>query len=213
MKQITDFLSKNFTSLIIIGLFIFIIFRDCGGKRDNDLVPKRDTVESVVYHIYKDTVVSQPKITLNIPATKADIPGVMMASAGYEKLLKQYDSLLNLHYSRNIQEDSLRIDSFGYVKTKDQVYGNKIITRDWITDLKIPERTTTITIHEPYKPKNQVYIGGGLMGNETNILRGVKGGFMIKNKKDQLYGFNASHIFKYGNVYELSYYMKLKLGK
>lgn len=211
-SKIKDFLSKNFLQLVIIGLFVAFMMKDCGGHR-TDGVPRIDTVTSVIYHVYQDTTKSQPNIIVNIPPGKKDIPTIMYPDGTYVNLKKQYDSLINLHYSKNIQEDSLKIDTFGYIKTRDTVYDNRIIGREWIKNIRIPERTNTITIHEPYKPVNQLYVGGGVLGSQQNLVSGLKAGVLFKNKNDRLYGVSANHIFSYGTVYELSYYQKLKLRK
>ncbi len=206
-----EFITKNFQFLIIIALFGVLMLQRCGGDGNKfDPVIKRDTVVSVIHHFYQDTTNSQPKIIVNIPPTKQDIPIIMLPDSNYSSLLKQYDSLLTIHYSKNIQQDSLKIDTFGYVKTLDTVYDNKIIGRKWTTNLKIPEKTNTITITQTLPPKTQVYIGLSLSGNQETPINGAGVGGLLKNRREQIYGVKASLMNKVGIVYEIQTYWNLK---
>lgn len=206
-----EFFTKNFQFLVIIALFIVILVQTCGSDGGKfDPVIKRDTVVSVIHHVYSDTTKTQPKIVLSIPPTRVDIPTVMIPDTNYAKLLSQYDSLLKIHYAKNVQVDSLKVDTFGYVKTQDTVQDNRIIGRQWTTNLKIPEKTTTITITQQVPPKTKIYGGISLYGNQYTPLGGAGLGALLKNKKEQIYGVKANYINKVGVVYELSTYWDFK---
>lgn len=205
-----EFIAKNFTSLVILVLVIIILLQRCNTKTDDISLPKRDTIVTVINHYYIDTVKTQPQIINKIPPTKIDIPVFMLPDTNYQKLKYQYDSLLNSHYTKNIQQDSIKIDSFGYVKTEDTVFNNKITGRKWISNLIIPEKTTTITIHEPYKPKTQVYLGGGLGTSKNHPITAFSVEGLLKNKKDQIYGIETEYLPGYGFVYKGKLFWKIK---
>jgi hypothetical protein len=107
--------------------------------------------------------------------------------------------------------DSVQIDTFGYIKVVDTLQKNQMVGRSFIKDLKIPEKTITITNTIYPDPKRQVYIGGGIFGNKDNIAGQVQAGLLLKNKKDQIFGvstgINANGQVQYG----ISSYWKIKI--
>jgi len=188
-----EFITKNFQFLIVIALFLVLMIQRCGsdGKSNIDFV-KRDTTVVLTYHYYKDTAKSVPTIINFIPPKQADIPPAMIPDGTYTDLKKKYDSLLTAYYTKNIQKDSIKVDTFGYVKTLDTVNQNRIIGRQWISDLKIPEKTTTITVTQTLPSKTQIYLGFSLTGNKEMPLNGASVGGLLKNKREQVYGAKMS---------------------
>ena len=63
-----------------------------------------------------------------------------------------------------------------------------IVGRSYKYDLKYPKIKETITIKEPYKPKNQLYLGGEISGSRLNLVDQINAGLLFKNKKDQIFG-------------------------
>lgn len=205
-----EFIIKNFQFLIVVALCAVIMLQRCGsnGKSDINFV-KRDTTIVFTYHYYKDTVKSVPQIINIIPPKQTDIPPAMKPDGTYTDLKKKYDSLLIAYYTKNIQQDSIKIDTFGYVKTLDTVNQNKISGRRWFTNIKIPEKTTTITITQTLPSKTQYLIGGSLSGTQDNFINGAGAGFLIINKKQQAYGADIKLMNKIGVVYEARTYWNL----
>jgi hypothetical protein len=107
----------------------------------------------------------------------------------------------------------VQIDTFGYIKVIDTLQKNQMVGRSFIKDLKIPEKTITITNTIYPDPKRQMYIGGGILGNKDNIVGQVQAGLLLKNKKDQIFGISTG-INANGQVqYGVSSFWKIKLAK
>ena len=205
-----EFITKNFQFCIVIALFIVLMIQRCGsdGKSDIQFV-KRDTTVVLTYHYYNDTTKSVPTIINFIPPKQTDIPPAMIPDGTYTDLKKKYDSLLIAYYTKNIQQDSIKIDSFGYVKTLDTVNQNRIIGRQWIPNLKIPEKTTTITETRILPPKTQYYLGFSLSGSQTSLLNGAGIEGLIINKKQQAFGGKVGLMSGVGTYYEAKTYWNL----
>lgn len=205
-----EFITKNFQFLVVLVLVIVLMLQRCGSDKNTDIqFIKRDTVVVMNYHYYRDTIKSQPQIINVIAPKQTDIPPAMKPDGTYTDLSKKYDSLLILYYSKNIQQDSIKIDTFGYVKTLDTVNQNVISGRKWITSLKIPEKTTTITVTQTLPSKTQYFLGGSLSGTQENFINGVGAGFLMVNKKQQAYGVDVKLMNKIGVVYEARTYWNL----
>jgi hypothetical protein len=109
--------------------------------------------------------------------------------------------------------DSVQIDTFGYIKVVDTLQKNQMVGRSFIKDLKIPEKTITITNTIYPDAKRQMYVGGGILGNKDNIVGQVQAGLLLKNKKDQIFGISTG-INANGQVqYGVSSFWKIKLKK
>lgn len=135
----------------------------------------------------------------------------MVPDTNYARLKVQYEDLVTKYLTKNISIDSLKVDSLGTVEVKDTIGENKILGREWKYHFDIPEKK--ITIIQQAKPKNQLYIGGGILGNEIKPLNGVETNILLKNKRDQLYGIGAQKIFNQPVNYKISGYFKLKFHK
>lgn len=207
------FLTTNFLSLLAIALFAVIIIQRCGHTTSTP-PPKIVTTTQIIEHTHDSIVYrDRPAITSVVKPSKKDIPVKMLPDSNYAKLKIQYDSLLDAHYTKNVILDSLKIDSIGYVSTLDTLQENRILSRKWAYNIKEREKitNTTITKYAPYK--NQIYIGGGLLGNENKLVSGVTLGAFLKNKNDQVYKIGVQKIVNLPITYELSTYYKLKFHK
>jgi hypothetical protein len=117
---------------------------------------------------------------------------------------KQFaQDVLNQLLAKNIQQDSIKIDSIGYVKVTDTVQRNMIVGRSSEVSVKYPIIRETITL--PYVPKNQLYIGGSLQSNQ------ISGGLLLKNKKDQIFGGSVGINNQGQLVYSVQSYWKIKV--
>jgi len=203
-----DLVKKYFFQIIILILAAVVFLQRCGGSFTN---PKAtiDTVVSVKYIELHDTVKSKPLLVKSKPDTLWKDSIQYMPDTNYEGLLKQYMELGNLHFAQNMFFDTVKIDTNGYVVVKDTVSKNLIYGRSFEYSIKYPEKTMTITIKEPYKPRNQVYIGGGISADKTFGFGSVDAGILFKNKKDQIYGIKAG-VTSDGTVfYGIQSYWKL----
>ena len=115
---------------------------------------------------------------------------------------------MNLDFYKNIQKDSVKIDSIGFIKVTDTVQNNIVQNRKWEYNIKYPIIKETVI--QSSKKVNQLYIGGGLQGNQYNIINSINGGILYKNKKDQLYGLSVGINTSGQAVYGVSSYWKIK---
>lgn len=205
-----EFLTKNLVSLIVIGLLSLIYFQRCNQPSVPPAKPDTVRIETIIHHYHDSVIVSKPTIINHILASKENIPA---ADTNYNRLKTQYDSLALEYYSKNISQDSLKIDSIGTVSTIDSVSQNKIVGRKWSYHLDIKERIIDNYITLPPKLRNQIYIGGGLIGNQLKPLSGIKVGFMLKNKKDQVFGIGVEKQWSQPLLYETTMYWKIKFHK
>lgn len=200
-----EFLTKNFVSLIAIGLLVVLYLQRCGSP---SVPPSKPDTIRVEYHYYHDsTTVSKPVIINQIRPTKEQVPPQMIPDTNYSRLKSQYEDLRDKYLTKNISVDSLKIDS-GYVATTDTTQYNKIIGRRW--DYHIRSTVIETTITKPCSPKNQIYLGGGLLGNKDHPVDGLIIGAFLKNKRDQVYKLGIQKTLSEPITYELSTYWKLK---
>lgn len=213
-----NFIKTNFLTVILLGLVVllFILTKPFGcGNNKPSVVTTHDTqyvAQPPVYipqYIPTQTSSQQPII----------IPPQYIPSTNSDELLKQYIEVTNKYLAVNTYKDSIQLkdssgNRVGVVNLEDVVSENQLKSRKPSYQLTFPHYYTTTTITNP--PKNQFFIGGGLTGNQAQIINGVNVGLIWKNKKDQLYGIHAGAI-SLGNVitpeFEISTYWKIKLGK
>lgn len=209
-----EFITKNFLGVIVIILGIILYFQRC----DNEAVgiQKPDTITNTVY-------IPQPPVYIPqyVPVPSKTQPPIIIPpnykpSEDSQKLLEQYKELVNKFLTQNTYKDSIELKDtagrkVGIVNLEDVVSENVIKSRKPSYQLTFPQ--TTITIREPYKLKNQVYVGGGVLGNQNQLISGVKAGIFLKNKRDQLYGIEVQKQSGVPITYSAAMYWKLRLGK
>jgi hypothetical protein len=209
------FIEKNFSNIVIVVLLVIIFLQrlDGGGQEVSLNGNKKDTTVLVINHVYKDTTKSKPVFIKGERDTVLESSVYYLPSSNYDSLYVQYTTLKEQFLSKNIYADSVQIDTFGYIKVVDTLQKNQMVGRSFIKDLKIPEKTITITNTIYPEPKRQLYIGGGVLGNTDNIVGQIQAGLLLKNKKDQIFGLSTG-INANGSVqYGLSSYWKIKLKK
>lgn len=203
------FLKDNFLNLIVIVLVVILFLQRCGDKNpigDSPII-KRDTT-----WIHKDSIVFvKPQLIKTIPIDvhHDSIIREYLPDTSYDELLKQYQAVVFELLNRNIFQDSLKIDSIGYVKVIDTVSKNLIAGRSYNYNLKYPIIKETITL--PEKKKNQVYVGGGIEGNQITPLSRVSSGVLLKTKKDHILSATLSTDKDLNLLYGIHSYWKIKL--
>lgn len=204
-----NYIKNNFLSFIILILIGVIFLERCNNKPVNtpSIITKRDTV-----WVVKDgTVVnSKPQIIKTIHEKDSVIREYYRIpdSTSHQELLQMYNSLVEKYLVTNIQVDSLKIDSLGYVKVSDTVSKNMIVGRTYNYNLKYPLVKETQFI--PIKPKNQIYIGGGLSGNREGVINQIDGGLLLKTKRDKIFGIKAGLNAQGQTSYGIQSYWKIK---
>lgn len=187
--------------LVLIG--IIVVQRSCCGNQavasdtivitDTIWKTKRDTTIKTVTVVKKEYI----KDTTYSPGETIDT------------CKSRFNNLLEEHLTRTIYSDTLKLDSLGTIVVRDTVWKNKLHgKRQYIKDYKIPYVTKTII--QPQPPKRQLYIGGNLFGDKTQ-LQIVTPGVLYKTRKDHIYQVNVG-IDVNGNItYGVGTYWKIKL--
>ena len=195
---------NNILSIAILILAVIIILQRSNSSPD--IIEKPIIVRDTVWQKKDSVIYTSPKVVQTIPLKI--VSEKYLPDPNYDKLVLQYQELVKLHLAKNIQKDSVQIDSIGFVKVTDTVQNNIVQNRKWEYNIKYPIIKETII--EPPKKINQLYIGGGLQGNQYNIINSINGGILYKNKKDQLYGLSIGVNTNGQVVYGLSSYWKIK---
>ena len=214
----------NAIYILIIALLVVILYETCKKKNVHTSTSSSDTTTQIHYVYYKDSGISKPIFIKGGRDTIFENSTEYIPSEDYNELVKQFKELKEILLSRNIYMDSLHLDSLGWVKITDTLQKNSIVGRSYVKNIRIPDRTRTIT-NTIYLPKRrQIYVGVGAffnpkLNNNTifgnNIYSGMTsltGGFLYKSKTDQIIGANAQWDGKQIN-YGLSTYLKIRLKK
>ena len=195
---------NNILSIAILILAVIIVLQRSNSSPD--IIEKPIVIRDTIWQKKDSVIYTSPKVVQTIPIKI--ISEKYLPDPNYDKLLLQYQELVKLHLSKNVQKDSVKIDSIGFVKVIDTVQNNIVQNRKWEYNIKYPIIKETVI--QPSKKVNQLYIGGGLQGNQYNIINSINGGILYKNKKDQIYGFSVGINTNGQIVYGVSSYWKIK---
>ena len=195
---------NNILSIAILILAVIIVLQRSNSSPD--IIEKPIVIRDTIWQKKDNVIYTSPKVVQTIPLKI--ISEKYLPDPNYDNLILQYQELVKLHLAKNIQKDSVQIDSIGFVKVTDTVQNNIVQNRKWEYNIKYPIIKETII--EPPKKINQLYIGGGLQGNQYNIINSINGGLLYKNKKDQLYGLSIGVNTNGQVIYGLSSYWKIK---
>ena len=202
-----EFVKKNLLSLAIVVLLIVVALQKCAQPSPSE----QPTIVRDTAWVVKDSLIySKPQLVKTIEIESHDtIINQYIPDTNYAKLVIQYQEIVNQLLAKNIMEDSIRIDSNGYVKITDTVQKNLIVGRGTQVNIKYPIITETITL--PAKKVNQVYVGGVFQTGAQTPQVGV--GALLKTRKDFTLGGSLS-INTYGDfIYGAGAYWKIKLKK
>ena len=195
---------NNILSIAILILAVIIVLQRSNSSPD--IIEKPIVIRDTIWQKKDSVIYTSPKVIQTIPVKI--ISEKYLPDPNYDKLVLQYQELVKLHLAKNIQKDSVKIDSIGFVKVTDTVQNNIVQNRKWEYNIKYPIIKETVI--QPPKKVNQLYIGGGLQGNQYNIINSINGGILYKNKKDQLYGLSVGINTNGQVVYGVSSYWKIK---
>ena len=195
---------NNILSIAILILAVIIVLQRSNSSPD--IIEKPIVIRDTIWQKKDSVIYTSPKVVQTIPLKI--INEKYLPDPNYDKLVLQYQELVKLHLAKNIQKDSVQIDSIGFVKVTDTVQNNIVQNRKWEYNIKYPIIKETVI--QPPKRVNQLYIGGGLQGNQYNIINSINGGILYKNKKDQLYGLSVGINTNGQAVYGVSSYWKIK---
>ena len=201
-------IKENLLSVVTLILLTIILLQRCEGGKDIE-APK--IVRDTVWISHDTMVVTKPQIIKTIPidVSRDTIINHYIPDTNYQKLVLQYQEVVNQLLAKNIHQDVIRIDTNGYVKITDTVQRNTVIGRSSEVSIKYPIIKETITLPAP--KVRQVYAGGQVAGNSAELINSINAGLLLKNKKDQIYGITVG-LSAQGQVsYGLQSYWKLKL--
>lgn len=206
------FIKSNILNFIVLVLVLVLILDRCNKPKPvapADTLVKKDTI----WIKTDSTVYLKPQLIKTIPVDVIHSENYIkyLPDTNYSKLLLQYTELANKFISMNIYEDSIKIDSIGYVHIKDTVSENMITARAFSHDLKYP------VIRElwvrPAPPTRQLYFGGGVSGTSKGVVNQIDAGFLYKNKKDQIFGVKTGVNTNGELQWGIQSYWKIKLRK
>lgn len=190
--------------MVLLGL----LMRERGKNaetRPNDTV----TVHDTTWQIHDSIIVKKVPVYKEVIVEIASKPE-MLPDTNYARLKEQYMALLALYLNKKVYNDTVRVGSYGYIALLDTIKENKIAYRRTRDNFNIPivKETKTITKYAP--PVRQLYVGGGVVVNNTIGLRGAEAGLLYKTKKDVIYNLKAGVDIDGNVVYGLNYFYKLK---
>ena len=178
-------ISKIF-GLVIVVLIALFLLRDklpmgfVKGIFNNE--PTIDTVTTVTYKY--DTITNESKVY--VPKWQDRV--VIDIDSFIVNQTEPIDTmaLLTDYYSKYYYQDTIAVDTFGYVVLKDTISQNQIQSRQSITNVVIPTKTVT---HSILINKREIYLGGGLMGSRNYMI--ATGELLIRTKKRKAFAIGA----------------------
>ena len=203
---------KQLPSIIIILLVLIILIQRCKNGNNTPVnINTHDTTTSIKYVYVKDSGHSKPIYIKGGRDTILENTIEYVPSEEYSDLLEQFNDLKIALLSKNIYKDEIPIDTFGNIKITDTIQRNMVVGRGWTTDIKVPEKTITITNNIYPKPKRQLYVGGGIFLSQNEPVRQINVGLLLKNKKDQIYSVSAGIDLKGTPEFGIHSYWKIKI--
>lgn len=197
---------KNLVNIIILVLLVIVALQRCEPTSPSE---QPTIVRDTVLVVKESFTTTKPQVVETILAHDSIITKEYVPDTNYAKLVLQYQEVVNQLLAKNIQKDSVAIDSVGYVKITDTVQKNLVIGRSVQTKISYPIIRETITL--PAKKTNQLYIGGAILGDPAP--NAIMASALLKTRNEKLFGGSLS-INTYGDMqYGIHSYWKIKLKK
>lgn len=202
--------------LFIIGILVVFVLLQNKGCIGGGSQQKSDTlvVHDTIWSVHDSLIYSKPKPD-KIIYDSFFIEGKVeyQADTNYAILKMQFDTLVKNHTVLTIYNDSVKLDTIGYVSVKDSVRENKIIGRSWQYNYKIPYVTKTVTVTNYSKPKTQLYVGGSINATQDLGLHSADAGLILKTKSDKIYGLKVGSDISGNLLYGFQMYWKIGKNK
>ena len=189
-------------------VLLALLMRERGRNtetRPNDTISVVDTF----WQKHDSIIVKKVPVPYEVEVEVESKP-LMLPDTNYARLKEQYMALLKLYINKFVYKDSIKVGDYGYIAVLDTVKENKIVYRRTRDNFNIPVVKETKTITEYAPPVRQLYVGGGVMVNNTIGIRGAEAGLLYKTKSDVIYNLKSSVDINGNVMYGLSYYHKLK---
>ncbi len=202
----------NVKDLVIIVLLGILLFKQFGKSESNKPIIITHSDTTYVSHVGQ--MDSKPQVINVLPPKQQQIPVQYLPDTNYAKLKTQFESLRDEFLTKKTYSDTLKVDSIGSVSVTDTVYKNELTSRKWAFNIKERIINNTTTIYEPYKPRNQVFVGISVGGTTEGIVNQGDINIFLKNKKDNLVGVSAGYNFQTNSPqYKITVGKKLSIGK
>lgn len=123
-------------------------------------------------------------------------------------------AILKKYFAKNVYNDTIVLDSVGYVNIRDTISQNYIWSREVNYNYRIPTVYEMVIVED--KPRGQFYLGGGMNFDKTDFINGAYAGALFKTKTDKVFGLNIGATTTGENVKPYiggSIYWKIKFGK
>ena len=195
--------------MFVISMVLLVLFMRERSKnaevKPNDTI----TVHDTTWKKYDSIIVKKVPIYKEVIVEIASKPQ-MLPDTNYARLKEQYVALLQLYINKIVYKDTIKVGDYGYIAVLDTVKENKIAYRRTRDNFSIPvvKETKTITKYAP--PVRQLYVGGGVVVNNTLGVTGAEAGLIYKTKKDDIYNITAGANIDGTVIYGVHYYYKLK---
>jgi len=201
------FIKDNLLTVVILVLLSIIILQKCGAPAP---VEAPTVVRDTTWVVKDSLIIGKPQLIKSISIESHDtIINHYIPDTNYARLVDQYQKVVAELLAKNIHQDSIRIDSTGYVKLTDTVQKNVIVGRSTYVNIKHPIIKETITL--PAKKVTQMYVGGVVQAAPE--INQISVGALLKTRNDFLFGtslgVNTNGALQYG----VGAYWKLKLKK
>ena len=201
------FIKDNLLTVVILVLLSIIILQKCGAPAP---VEAPTVVRDTTWVVKDSLIIGKPQLIKSISIESHDtIINHYIPDTNYARLVDQYQKVVAELLAKNIHQDSIRIDSTGYVKLTDTVQKNVIVGRSTYVNIKHPIIKETITL--PAKKVTQMYVGGVVQAAPE--INHISVGALLKTRNDFLFGtslgVNTNGALQYG----VGAYWKLKLKK
>lgn len=174
--------------IVLVLVAIIVLMRACS--------PGPEPIKPIITVEIDTLWLEQKHDTLYIPSEVKYIP------ADPKIEYKDVDTLTILkdYFAHRLYEDTVKIDTLGFIIIKDDISQNRIVERHTFLDYKVPTINKTTTIQLPYKPKTQVYAGFDIIGG-TKGLNYFGPNLLLKTKTDRIYtigvGYNPNDRINY----------------
>ncbi len=167
----------NIQTLVILVLVILVLLKTCGS---GDEVTTEKVVTKV--EVRYDTLEVEKKVF--VPKIKTVVRTNTITDTVVLKSRIDTLAILKDYYNKYVYQDTLKLDSLGYVVIMDTISQNKIFSRKFDSQILIP--TTTIT-NDIYLNQSKFFGGVSIGGNKSQI-NFLSGDLLYKSKKDNVYG-------------------------
>jgi len=204
MESLLKILKKlDLRTIIIVGLVILLLLRNCGGSNGDKEIVKVDGKKYELVKHTVDTVFVEKKVIVPtyVPkyVTKVVTETVQVPiDVDTLSILKDYFATYEVKDTLNLTYDfpSNVIDSLGqkpspnlgYGLLTDKISQNQILSRDITWNFKIPTVYNTTIVKE--LPKLEFYYGFNLGMNSQDLFNNASGGIIMKSKTEKLYQLN-----------------------